>query len=102
VLEARSNTMRAGVHRDVLAASLAGADAVYLHSPPNLGWDLAGATATLGPRRVLLPSVGALVDALAREARPGDHVLVMSNGGFEQIHTRLLAALAARHARSQQ
>jgi UDP-N-acetylmuramate: L-alanyl-gamma-D-glutamyl-meso-diaminopimelate ligase len=96
VLESRSNTMRAGVHRDTLATSLAAADASYLHAPPSLGWDLAAATVTLGERRTLLPSVLALVDALVRDARPGDHVLVMSNGGFERIHERLLAALATR------
>ena len=102
VLEPRSNTMRAGVHREELAHSLAGADLAYLYEPPNLAWDLRGATASLGERRRLLPSVAELVDALAAAAQPGDHVLVMSNGGFEQIHGRLLAALEARYRHRQQ
>jgi UDP-N-acetylmuramate: L-alanyl-gamma-D-glutamyl-meso-diaminopimelate ligase len=102
VLEPRSNTMRAGVQREELADSLAGADLVYLYDPPNLAWDLRGATAALGERRQLLPSVASLVDALSAAARPGDHVLIMSNGGFEQIHARLLATLAARHGNREQ
>ena len=102
VLEPRSNTMRAGVHREELAHSLAAADLVYLYEPPGLAWDLRSATASLGARRQLLPSVAALVDALTAVARPGDHVLIMSNGGFEQIHGRLLAALGARQGSRQQ
>ena len=102
VLEPRSNTMRSGVHREELAHSLAGADLVYLYEPPNLAWDLRGATAGLGARRQLLPSVAGLVDALSAAAQPGDHILIMSNGGFEQIHARLLAALDARHGSRQQ
>jgi UDP-N-acetylmuramate: L-alanyl-gamma-D-glutamyl-meso-diaminopimelate ligase len=102
VLEPRSNTMRAGVHREELAHSLAAADLVYLYEPPGLGWDLRSATAPLGERRHLLPSVAALVDAITADARPGDHVLIMSNGGFEQIHGRLLTALCARQGNPQQ
>ncbi len=102
VLEPRSNTMRAGVHREVLGASLAGADMAWLYEPPNLGWRLADATAALGERCHIAASVAELVEALVAMLVPGDHVLVMSNGGFEQIHTRLLAALAARHRAGQQ
>jgi UDP-N-acetylmuramate: L-alanyl-gamma-D-glutamyl-meso-diaminopimelate ligase len=64
----------------------------------NLGWDAATALAPLGDRAQVHDDLGRLVDAIAREARAGDHVLVMSNGGFGGVHAKLLEALAARAA----
>jgi UDP-N-acetylmuramate: L-alanyl-gamma-D-glutamyl-meso-diaminopimelate ligase len=93
VLEARSNTMKLGVHRTHLAPSLATADRTWLLNSPDLGWDLAGAVASMGDRVSLAASVDALVKGLALEARAGDHILVMSNGGFGGLHEKLLAAL---------
>jgi len=52
----------------------------------NLGWDVAGALAPLGAQATVLSDLAALVQAIAREAKPGDHVLEMSNGGFGGIH----------------
>ena len=98
VLEPRSNTMKLGVHQGTLAASLAAADESWFHAPPDLGWDLAGAVAALGARAHLATRVDALVAALAITLRPGDHVLVMSNGGFGGLHAKLLAALGATEA----
>jgi len=97
VLEPRSNTMRAGVHRATLGAALAAADAVWIYEPPHLGWGIGEAVAALGSRAHVAANVTEIVDALVSSLRAGDHVLVMSNGGFEQIHVKLLAALAARH-----
>jgi UDP-N-acetylmuramate: L-alanyl-gamma-D-glutamyl-meso-diaminopimelate ligase len=94
VLEPRSNTMRLGVHRDTLTASLAGADQVWLYAPPDLGWDAGGVIAGLGGRGHVASDIDALVAALAHASRPGDHVLIMSNGGFGGLHGRLLTALA--------
>ncbi len=96
VLEARSNTMRMGVHKETLAPSLTGADAVYLFAPPDLGWDAAAVARSLGPRAATEPTVDALLARLAADARAGDHVLIMSNGGFGGLHQRLLAQLRAR------
>jgi UDP-N-acetylmuramate: L-alanyl-gamma-D-glutamyl-meso-diaminopimelate ligase len=96
VLEARSNTMRMGVHKDTLAPALAGADAVYLFAPPDLGWDAGAVAAALGPHAATEPSVDALLARLGRDLAAGDHVLIMSNGGFGGLHQRLLAALRAR------
>ena len=96
VLEARSNTMRMGVHKDTLAGSLAGADAVYLYAPPDLGWDAAAVARELGARGATEPSIDALLARLTRDLEPGDHVLVMSNGGFGGLHGRLLEGLRAR------
>ena len=95
VLEPRSNTMRLGVHRDALAPSLALADEVYLFAPPDLGWDAGEVVRTLGARGHLATQIPALVAQLAAAARAGDHVLVMSTGGFGGLHEKLLAALAA-------
>ena len=96
VLEPRSNTMKMGVHREQLAPSLAVADRTWLLNSPDLGWDLAGAVSSMGDRANLAGSVDALVRGLAAQARAGDHVLVMSNGGFGGLHDKLLAALRAR------
>ena len=90
VLEPRSNTMRRGVHRDTLGPSLAAADEVLALDPGGLDWPLAAA---LGPRARVRPAVESLVGEIAGLVRPGDHVLVMSNGSFDGLHRRLLARL---------
>ncbi len=96
VLEARSNTMKLGVHRDHLAPALALADEAWLFNPPDLGWDLPGAVAPLGRKAHFAATVDALAAGLAGDSRPGDHILVMSNGGFGGLHDKLLTALRAR------
>ena len=92
VLEPRSNTMKLGIMKDALAASLAAADRVFC-SAANLGWDPRVALASLGTRAVVDAHFERLVAAIAAEAADGDHVLVMSNGGFNGIHEKLLRAL---------
>jgi UDP-N-acetylmuramate: L-alanyl-gamma-D-glutamyl-meso-diaminopimelate ligase len=93
VLEPRSNTMRMGVHSETLAASMQGADRIWMHEPGDLAWSLSDvALATSVPASVS-GSVEAIVDEVVREARSGDHILVMSNGGFEGIHERLVIGL---------
>jgi UDP-N-acetylmuramate: L-alanyl-gamma-D-glutamyl-meso-diaminopimelate ligase len=96
VLEPRSNTMRLGVHAGALASSLAAADLVQVYAPADLDWDATAALAPLGDRLRVAPAVEQIVAEVGADARPGDHVLVMSNGGFGGIHQRLLDALAAR------
>jgi UDP-N-acetylmuramate: L-alanyl-gamma-D-glutamyl-meso-diaminopimelate ligase len=96
VVEPRSNTMKLGVHREQMAPALAGADRIWFLSVPELGWDLAASVAALGARAAFADSVELLVQALAAESRAGDHVLIMSNGGFGGLHDKLLTALQAR------
>ncbi|MGO9933895.1 MAG: UDP-N-acetylmuramate:L-alanyl-gamma-D-glutamyl-meso-diaminopimelate ligase [Steroidobacteraceae bacterium] len=96
VVEPRSNTMKLGVHREQLASALAGADLSWLLSSKDLGWDLSAALAPLARRATIAASVDAMVQGLAAESRAGDHILVMSNGGFGGLHDKLLAALRAR------
>jgi UDP-N-acetylmuramate: L-alanyl-gamma-D-glutamyl-meso-diaminopimelate ligase len=93
LLEPRSNTMRMGVHRDTLAASMQGADRVWLYGSPDPGWSLDNIVQGLDVPATAVDSIDELVQAVVREVRPGDHVLIMSNGGFGGIHDRLLAAL---------
>ena len=96
VLEPRSNTMKLGVHREQLAPALNLADRAWFLDSPDLGWDLPPAVAALGARASFAPSVDALVKGIAEDSRPGDHILVMSNGGFGGLHDKLLGALRAR------
>jgi len=78
--------------KDALPGSFAAADRVYIHSA-GLAWDAAAAFAPLGPRVRCEPDLEALVASIAAEAKEGDQVLVMSNGGFGGIHRKLLEAL---------
>jgi UDP-N-acetylmuramate: L-alanyl-gamma-D-glutamyl-meso-diaminopimelate ligase len=102
VLEPRSNTMKLGVMKAQLPAALADADLVFGYGAPTgrdaLGWDLAEALAPLGSKAQAFNDIGQLVHAVAAAAQPGDHVLVMSNGGFGGVHQKLLDALSARPA----
>ncbi len=93
VLEPRSNTMKRGVMKDELPGSLAEADRVFVYSA-SLGWDAGAVFAPLGRRASCTEDLEALVQGIAREAKAGDHVLVMSNGGFGGLHAKLLRALA--------
>jgi len=94
ILEPRSNTMRLGVHRDRLAASLAEADAVWLYQPDDLSWDLHEVAAGLAVPLVIEDTVDELVASVIEQAQPGDRLVVMSNGGFGGIHEKLLEQLA--------
>jgi len=94
VLEPRSNTMKLGVMKALLPESLAEADHVFCYSA-NLGWDAAKALKPLGDKAVVADQLDDLVKQIVATARPGDQILVMSNGGFGGIHDKLLLALAA-------
>jgi UDP-N-acetylmuramate: L-alanyl-gamma-D-glutamyl-meso-diaminopimelate ligase len=95
VLEPRSNTMKLGTMKAALAASLDSADLVFCYAA-NLGWDPAVVLKSLGERAHTSADLAALIDAIVIAARPGDHILIMSNGAFGGIHDRLLARLPAR------
>ena len=93
-LEPRSNSMRLGAHADGLAPSLADADAVVFLHRPELPWDAQRVTDALQGRGATAPTVDALITALRAQARPGDHVVFMSNGGFEAAPRRFVQALS--------
>jgi len=92
VFEPRSNTLKQGALKDALPGSFAAADKVYIYDA-GLPWDAAAVFAPLGAKVRRGVDLAALVAGIAAEARSGDHVLVMSNGGFGGIHDKLLAAL---------
>ncbi|HEX5464331.1 MAG TPA: UDP-N-acetylmuramate:L-alanyl-gamma-D-glutamyl-meso-diaminopimelate ligase [Burkholderiales bacterium] len=93
VLEPRSNTMKLGMMKNALGPSLARADRVFCYSN-GIGWDVAAALAPLGSKAAVSGDLDALIEAIAGAARPGDQVLIMSNGGFGGIHDKLLRRLA--------
>jgi UDP-N-acetylmuramate: L-alanyl-gamma-D-glutamyl-meso-diaminopimelate ligase len=93
VLEPRSNTMKLGVMKDALPASLRDADAVFCYGA-NLGWDARSALAPLGKNALVSDDLNELITAIVTAAKPGDQILVMSNGGFGGIHEKLLERLA--------
>jgi len=98
VLDPASNTMRMGVHRDTLAPALACADRVLLHRTPGLVFALEEVAAGVRAPATVHDSVDDIVATLCAEAVAGDHVLIMSNGGFGGIHQRLAEALESRCA----
>jgi UDP-N-acetylmuramate: L-alanyl-gamma-D-glutamyl-meso-diaminopimelate ligase len=93
VLEPRSNTMKLGVMKNALPGSLKDADMVFCYAG-NLGWDARSALAPLGDKAIVEEDLEALIAKITAAARPGDHILVMSNGGFGGIHEKLLKQLA--------
>jgi UDP-N-acetylmuramate: L-alanyl-gamma-D-glutamyl-meso-diaminopimelate ligase len=100
VLEPRSNTMKLGTMKSALPGSLSEADLVFGFGAKGegkeaLGWDLAAALAPLGEKARAFDDLATLVEAVASAAKPGDSILVMSNGGFGGIHQKLLDALQA-------
>lgn len=115
VVEPRSNTMKLGTMKAALPVSLAGADRVFGYGAKSgkdaLGWNLGDALAPLnairdpkkaakeGSKAAVYDDLQQLVAAIVVAAQPGDHVVVMSNGGFGGIHDKLLNALSLRAAR---
>lgn len=95
VLEPRSNTMRRGVFTAQLTPALQAADRVLLYQPPELAGLLEPVATAVGGQ--CFCHIDDLLTYLIAELRRNDHVLIMSNGGFEAIHERLLQALAQAH-----
>ena len=93
LLEPRSNTMRMGVHRDSLAASMQGADYVWLHNPAGMDWSLDEITPSMAMPVAVKNSIEDIVSGVVQKSRSGDHILVMSNGAFGGVHDKLLKAL---------
>lgn len=92
VLEPRSNTMKLGVMKAALPGSLRDADAVFCYAN-NLGWDAAEALQPLQSKAQTFDDLEKMVLAIAKTAKSGDHILVMSNGGFGGVHQKILDKL---------
>lgn len=94
VLEPRSNTMKRGVHADQLEAALAQADHCLMLQPQGLQWKVADYV----PDAQIADSVETLLEALMTQVKAGDSVVIMSNGGFDGLHQKLLTRLQEKTA----
>ncbi|MBV8503553.1 MAG: UDP-N-acetylmuramate:L-alanyl-gamma-D-glutamyl-meso-diaminopimelate ligase [Paucibacter sp.] len=95
IFEPRSNTMKLGAMKAQLPWALEEADLAFCHQS-GLSWDAAEALTPMGEQAIVAADVDALVAAVVKAAKPGDHLLCMSNGGFGGIHEKLLSSLAAK------
>ncbi len=98
VLEPRSNTMKMGVHKDEIAPSLVRADYTFLLQPDNIPWEVVEIANKCVQPAKWTAHLDTLVDLIVEEAKPTDHILVMSNGSFGGIHQKLLDKLALKNA----
>ena len=92
LVEPRSNTMRLGQYRAELGAAAQEADHVIWFEPPGLDWNLSAALDAYEHQEVI-SDIDALLNRALALAHPGDKIVVMSNGGFQGLHTRLIATL---------
>jgi len=93
VLEPRSNTMRMGVHKKEMMTALSDADEILLYQPAGLDWDLKETVNASKVPAKIYDDTDVIIKKICNDAVSGDHILIMSNGGFEGIHNRLLTSL---------
>jgi len=96
ILEPRSNTMRMGVHRSSLGESLSKSDRCFLLEPDDLDWDLKSVIDTKDGKSQTFSDIESIIESVVKIVQAGDHILIMSNGGFGGIHSRLIEALKAK------
>ena len=94
ILEPRSNTMRMGVHTAQLATALQTADRVMLYKPDGIDWDMTAIVESMNGKAKQFNNTAAIIDEVVQQTAAGSHIVIMSNGGFENIHMRLLEALS--------
>jgi len=97
ILEPRSNTMKAGVHKDTLAASVNAADVTFWFEPANIDWSLEAVTKACANPAQMYKDTDRLIEDVVAESQPGDRIVVMSNGGFADVPRRLAQALENKH-----
>lgn len=90
IFEPRSNTMRMGVQIDALREALTLADRVLVYQSPEVNWD---ARELENESVVIVDNTAAIIEYICRDSRPGDRIVIMSNGGFENLTQRLLDRL---------
>ena len=94
IMEPRSNTMRMGVHAETLSASFDDADRVFLYQAKDLKWNIADYMNELGSRCQVFKDVEKIIELVCKEVRPHDCIVIMSNGGFDNIHKKLIERLS--------
>ncbi len=95
IMEPRSNTMKQGIHRDTLADAFVEADHTFLYAADNLDWDLSKAVSSLGEKVKVMDSIENIVNTVASFTEAGDHILIMSNGSFSDLHQKLIKKLSS-------
>jgi UDP-N-acetylmuramate: L-alanyl-gamma-D-glutamyl-meso-diaminopimelate ligase len=96
VIELRSNTMKMGVHADTFADSIASADEVLIFENGTVQWDLHAIAQTASTLLMIEPSIDSMINHLVKNTHAGDQIVIMSNGGFDNIHQRLIDAMQSR------
>jgi len=100
VLEPRSNTMKSGVHKDTLAASLQHADMIYVYQGDNVEWSVADLIKDCNAPCEVSADLNELITHITRNAQADDTIVIMSNGGFGGIHNKLLTSLAQKYSKA--
>ena len=98
VLDIRSNTMKMGTHRTELCQALESADQIFVYQAPSIKWSVQAALEALGERATVYQDPQDLLGGIIDKVKPQDHVLIMSNGGFDNLHERLLKSLSTETA----
>jgi len=93
ILEPRSNTMRMGVHKSSLGEALSGSDLCFIFQPDDLDWNLKSVINTEDGDFQIFSDIESIIKSVVEVAKSGDHILIMSNGGFDGIHNKLIDAL---------
>jgi len=93
VLEPRSNTMRMGVHKETLIPALAPANEVILYQSPDMDWSLTESASEMSKNTRVFNTIEKIIEHILAVVKPGDHILIMSNGAFGGIHKKLVSAL---------
>ena len=93
ILEPRSNTMKAGVHKDTLAASLQLADTIFLYQDKAVKWNLQEAMVKKGLDAQVEGDIDSLIEKAVIQTQPNEHIVIMSNGGFGGLHQKLINKL---------
>ena len=96
VIELRSNTMKMGVHADTFADSISSADEVLIFENSSIQWDLHAIAQTASTLLMIEPSIDSVINHLVKNTHAGDQIVIMSNGGFDNIHQRLINAMQSR------
>lgn len=93
IMEPRSNTMRMGIHADILSKAFVDADQVLLFQADNVDWDIAAHMHELGERCRVFTDIEDIIGSISEEHQQGDHIVIMSNGGFGGLHKKLIDVL---------
>ena len=96
VIELRSNTMKMGIHAEQFANSLAAADVVLLCDDKKLQWNLRAMAQSASTLVMIKPNLMQVIETLVEESKKGDQIVIMSNGGFDNLHCRLIQAMRSR------